>query len=79
MYMIEGRWSGYHSGQSRIVHREYLPKSRRKFVEAVKSLGRIQFGDGTMLFLEAREVPSRAEPTINGYGEMIRDKVYAAW
>lgn len=77
MLMIEGEWSGYTSQQKRIVHREYLPKSRAEFAEKVRAMSCIIFTDGTCLDLTVREVSRKDLKPINGYPDLIRDCAYA--
>jgi hypothetical protein len=76
MFMIEGEWSGYRSSQQRVVHREYLPHTRAKFVASVEKLPCIYFTDGTTLVIRVTAVAHKRLPAINGYGELIRDCVY---
>lgn len=71
-YEIIGIWSGYNSGQRRIVHREYT--TNKNFVKGVSKLGNIYFSDGTALEIEVRQLKyrERKEKEINGYNELIR-------
>jgi hypothetical protein len=64
-YVLEGTWSGYHSVQRRVVHREVI----RKPIE----LSCIQYTDGTTLQIYVREArPRERVQEINGYGSLIR-------
>jgi hypothetical protein len=77
MWMIEGEWSGYVSRQCKVVHREYVPKSRDAgFVAWCQRTFSIRFGDGTTLRLSVKEVHKKALPLINGYGVLLRDCYY---
>jgi len=75
VYCIEGEWSGYNSGQQRIVHREYTPKADR--AEAVKKLGLIRYTDGTALYLRAYGIKSKEQilPKIDGYTSLINKAI----
>lgn len=77
-FCIEGEWTGYHSGQRRVVHREYTTSS--KFAEKVAALGWITYTDGTALSLTVKPY-RRADngkklPAISGYTSLIRDCVF---
>ena len=70
-YVVEGEWSGYTSGQRRIVHRELVAKKR---AERLKGLKAIYYTDGTCLLVSVREVMPRESVTeIRGYSSLIRD------
>lgn len=77
MYMLEGEWSGYTSGQRRVVHREYLKLTgNRAFIPWLQKTCAIYFTDGTALQLSIREVDRKKETLINGYSSLIRDCFY---
>jgi hypothetical protein len=69
-YVIEGTWSGYHSGQRRVAHREVIAESRaKKFV-----LTCIRYTDGTTLDITLRPAEYREKvKEISGYRSLIRD------
>lgn len=71
-YLVEGTWSGYTSGQRRVVHREVVNHKR---AEAIRELHMIRYTDGTCLYLSVRELAYRekAEKPINGYKSLIDD------
>ena len=77
-YVIEGEWSGYHSGQRRVCHREVY-KTRRKvspFIESVRKIHAITFTDGTCLSLSVREAfPREKVQEIKGYTSLIMEAV----
>lgn len=71
-FVVEGEWSGYTSGQRRIVHREVLSHSREKY-EAISS---IVYTDGTCLVLRVRDAKPREKvEQIRGYTSLIRDVI----
>ena len=79
-WILEGRWSGYTSSQSRIAHREVisgLPKLRA----AIEAAHGIRYTDGTMLILSVRDAkPRERVQAINGYNSLIRDCAhYGVW
>lgn len=78
-YVIEGEWSGYHSGQRRIVHREVYQSYRKvsPFIESIRAIHAIGYDDGTSLFLTVREAKKREKvQLIHSYSELIRDAVH---
>lgn len=76
MYMIEGGWSGYHSGQAHVAHREYT--SDKRLIKAVEKLGVISFTDGTSLYLTVTDVGGKKPfPAKDGYRSLIRDCISA--
>lgn len=75
-YVIEGTWSGYHSGQQRVVHREVTRDAAR--VEWARTAGGIVYTDGTWLYIDVREArPRERVVEISGYGSLISDCVAA--
>jgi hypothetical protein len=76
-YEITGEWSGYRSGQQRIVHREYT--ADKKYVDKIKNLGFICYTDGTTLNLKIRTMKTgeRKQNTIDSYSRLIRDCIDA--
>jgi hypothetical protein len=79
-YVIEGTWRGYRSSQDGVYHREVYKTNRKAspFIEALKRLHSLPFGDGTALILSVREAKPREKvQEKHGYRQMIRDAVYA--
>jgi len=75
-WVIEGEWSGYRSGQQRIVHREVTSDPAR--AEWVNKTHGIRYSDGTMLYMSCRlmEKGERLKAgLINSYGSLISDCV----
>lgn len=76
-YIIEGEWSGYHSGQTRVVHRTVHGRSYKKLRDFAESAHSIGFTDGTSLRLSVRDCkPRERVKEINGYGSLINDCCY---
>ena len=75
LYMLEGEWSGYHPGQRRVSHREYLTPSlvNNALVDWCKKAHSITFTDGTYLTLTVKEVQTKGLMMIDGYTSLIRD------
>jgi hypothetical protein len=70
-YVLEGEWSGYHSGQQRMVHREVVTKKR---AEALRKLHTIRYTDGTVLYINVRQAKPRENVESKlGYVSLIRD------
>ncbi len=74
-FVIEGTWSGYTSGQSRLVHRSVHRSSwkhLRAWVEATRS---ITYTDGTALLLSVRDCKpgERVKQQMHGYTQLIYD------
>lgn len=67
-YTIEGEWSGYNSGQRRVVHREHT--SSKKFAGEVNCLGCIVYTDGTRLELTVSQ--GKHGKPMDGYRSLIR-------
>lgn len=73
-FIIEGEWSGYTSGQRRVVHRQVYPASRKLLRAWVEKTRGIQYTDGTMLYLSVRDAkPRERVKEIRGYTELIED------
>ena len=69
-YVIEGEWSGYSSGQRRVVHREVTDRAAR--ADWCRRAGCILYTDGTRLDLTVREAKPRERVTeIHGYTSLI--------
>lgn len=72
-YVIEGTWSGYHSGQRRVCHRRVLTKRQ---AEAQSKISCIAYTDGTTLSLSVRPATFREKvQEIRGYDGLIYDAV----
>jgi hypothetical protein len=80
-FVIEGEWSGYRSGQRRVVHREVYKSYRKgggEFIETLRKIPSIGYTDGTSLSLNVREAKPREKvEQILGYRSLIRDAVYS--
>lgn len=73
-FVIEGTWSGYRSGQQRIVHRQAYPSSRKQLREWAERVGGIAYTDGTFLWLSVRDCKPRERiQEIRGYSKLIED------
>lgn len=73
-FVIEGEWSGYRSGQARIVHRQVYPAARRKLREWAAGTHSIRYTDGTLLYLTVRDCrPRERVKEIKGYASLIED------
>ena len=71
-YVIEGEWSGYTSGQQRVVHRTVHPASFKKLRAWVEKSRAIHFTDGTSLYLRVRDCkPRERVQQIHGYDSLI--------
>jgi hypothetical protein len=76
-FVIEGTWTGYTSGQMRVVHRTVHPASRKALRAWVEKTHGISYTDGTKLLLDVRDCkPRERVHTINGYGSLIEDCAY---
>ncbi|HZZ82028.1 MAG TPA: hypothetical protein VFE62_26245 [Gemmataceae bacterium] len=65
-YILEGTWSGYHSAQRRIVHRQLFRKP--------VNLSCIRYTDGTTLDISVRPAkPRERVKEIHGYTSLVRD------
>lgn len=71
-YIIEGEWTGYHSGQRRVVHRTvHTDPKLRAWAEKTYA---ITYTDGTQLILIVRDVTPREKvEEKHGYDSLIRD------
>lgn len=66
-YILEGEWSGYRSGQCRVVHRTVTTNPER-----YKDLSSIRYTDGTTLDLTLRKCKPRERVEIrDSYGKLI--------
>jgi hypothetical protein len=76
-YVVEGKWSGYHSGQQRVVYREVI-KPNKKSSERWKNLHSIRYTDGTLLCISIREAKprERIEQKLS-YKSLVRDALYS--
>ena len=71
-FIIEGEWSGYHSGQRRVVHRTVHSASFKKLRAWAEKTHGIRYTDGTMLYLTVRNCkPRERVKQILGYVELI--------
>lgn len=69
-YVVEGEWTGYTSGQRKIVHREVITKKR---AERLKRLHAVDYTDGTSLLVFVREAKPREQvQEIHGYTSLLR-------
>ena len=67
-FVLEGEWTGYHSGQARVVHRTVERHDR--FPSAIR------YTDGTCLLLTVRPAKPRERVSeIHGYDSLIRECV----
>jgi hypothetical protein len=67
-FVLEGEWTGYHSGQARIVHRTV--ETHDRFPRS------ILYTDGTCLLLTVRPAQPREKvKEIHGYDSLISDCV----
>ena len=73
-FVIEGVWSGYNSGQRRVVHLT-VHKGYRKLLRAwAERTHGISYTDGTMLYLKVRDCKPREKvKEIKGYVELISE------
>ena len=73
-FVIDGEWSGYNSGQTRIVHRTVHNGAFKKLRNWAEEAGCIVFSDGTVLTLQARDCkPEERVQEIHGYDKLIED------
>lgn len=73
-YVVEGEWSGYRSDQQRVVHREVVKGSRKRFLKWVGETYSIRYTDGTCLYLSVREAKPREKvQQVKGYTSLIED------
>ena len=70
-YVLEGEWSGYHSGQRHVVHRTVITPEKAEQIRE-QNLFAIYYTDGTSLDLSVREAGSHERVTENhGYDSLI--------
>ncbi len=68
-WVIEGTWTGYTSGQRRVVHCEVVTERKAK---AAAALGYIRYTDGTGLVLSVREArPRERVEQVRSYSSLI--------
>ena len=73
-FIIEGEWSGYHSGQRRVVHRTVHKGSYKKLRAWAQKTHSVLFTDGTALRLTVRDCKPREKvQQIKGYVSLISD------
>jgi len=76
-FIIEGEWSGYHSGQRKIVHRTVHKANRKRLKAWAENSGYIRYTDGTTLSISIRDAQPREKvKEIHGYDSLINDCVY---
>jgi hypothetical protein len=72
-YVLEGTWSGYHSGQRRVVHRTVIAEFQAKQIKE-QGLSYIEYSDGTHPDLNIRvAVPRERVKEIHDYDSLIGD------
>lgn len=72
-YVLEGEWSGYRSGQRRVVHREVVKTSKP---ERYQNLRGITYSDGTTLHITFREcAPRERVEQKHGYKSLISQAI----
>lgn len=74
-FLVEGEWTGYHSGQRRVVHRTVHDRAfDNKFHSWIKDVPAITYTDGTQLLLRVRDLELYERVTeIRGYDKLLRD------
>ena len=73
-FIIEGEWSGYRSGQQRVVHRTVHAGSYKKLRAWAEKTHAIYYTDGTALYLSVRDCkPRERVAQIKGYVELINN------
>ena len=76
-FIIEGTWSGYNSGQRRIVHRTVHTASYKKLRAWAEKTHAIYYTDGTSLNITVRNTkPRERVKEIRGYVSLIADCAY---
>jgi len=76
-FIIEGEWSGYTSGQQRIVHRSVHAGSYKKLRAWAEKAFAISYTDGTCLYIKVRDCkPRERVQQILGYKSLIADCAY---
>ena len=67
-YVLEGTWSGYHSGQRHVCHRTVTTRPER-----YKGIDSILFSDGTYMSVRLRQCKPREKiQEIHRYDELFR-------
>lgn len=77
-YVLEGTWTGYTMGQSRVVHREVIDTrhTSSKYIESLRRLHMITYTDNTSLILSLREArPREKVKRIASYSSLIQEAV----
>lgn len=73
-YIIEGEWSGYRTGQRRVVHRTVHAAIYKRLREWADKTHAIYYTDGTCLILSVRDCkPRERVHEIRGYVSLIAD------
>ena len=73
-FIIEGTWSGYNSGQRRIVHCTVHTASYKKLRAWAEKTSAIYYTDGTSLNITVRNTkPRERVKEIRGYVSLISD------
>lgn len=73
-FIIEGTWSGYHSGQERVAHRTVHKASWKKLRAWAEKTHAIRYTDGTCLYLSVRDCKPRERVVqIKSYDSLIQD------
>jgi hypothetical protein len=73
-FVLEGTWRGYRSEQDRIVHREVILSSRKKYLAWLQKTFCIRYTDGTTLELHVRPALPRERVVEKlGYSGLIQD------
>ena len=76
-FIIEGTWSGYNSGQRRIVHCTVHTASYKKLRAWAEKTSAIYYTDGTSLDIAVMDAkPRERVKEICGYVELIADCAY---
>ena len=71
-FVIEGEWTGYHSGQRRVVHRTVHDGAYKILRAWAEKTHAIRYTDGTCLVLSVRDAkPRERVKPINGYTSLI--------
>ena len=73
---IEAEWSGYRSGQARLVHREYR-KIRRNYLPMYLGMDgmRYDFSDNTSNIYSVVEVAKSGKDVIHGYDKITDEMI----
>jgi hypothetical protein len=75
-FVLEGEWSGYHSGQRHVVHRTVITQKQLDKINEQK-LSCIRYTDGTYLSLRTFAAKPRERVSeIHGYDQLIEDCIF---